>query len=499
MESLLRRSTAADADHHRLVWLERPADLHTPVRLFLALREAGHRLCLLESAEGPDHIGRYSFLGVNPEARLTAGPEQACLERDGHKETLLGSPQQTLEEAAGRHRLPAPPAGLPPFVGGWVGYFPYEWVTALESRVPAAAKDPWQLPMAEFHLYRTVLAFDQATRRLVLMSACDGGAAEHGAAMARLEALSAEVEEIQPRPGSFRLLGEGPRSNTTQEAFEAGVETLRGHIAEGDIFQGVLSQRFEQEFAGDAFALYRALRLTNPSPHMFYFEGADITLVGSSPERLVAVRGDEVENRPIAGTRARGRDLAEDERLGAELLADPKERAEHAMLVDLARNDLGRIARLDTVTVRESMSLEKFAQVQHLVSRVTCRLAAGQGPLDALAACFPAGTVSGAPKIRAMELLASLEPDTRGPYAGAFGYLDGNGNLDMALTIRTFVIRGQTVSVQAGAGIVYDSRPEREYQETLEKADALFRALRLAHASLGGSAAATTTIPGVPS
>lgn len=464
MDNTLRNSTLADAERYRLTWLERPSDLHTPVRLFLALRGRGHQVCLLESAEGPDRIARYSFLALDPVEKFTATDGNA------HKQ---------LQELADRARTPDAPSFLPPFRGGWIGYLPYEWATTLEERVPQAALDPWALPVAEFHLFETVLAFDHAAQRLILMTSCKN-ASNFEESMASLEALVEEIDTSLPSVDGFQLLGDGPSSNMDRATFEAGASKLQEAIAEGEIFQAVLSQRFSQKFEGDPFALYRALRLTNPSPHMFYFEASDITLVGSSPERLVSVNSGRVENRPIAGTRARGRDEAEDDRLGAELLADTKEKAEHAMLVDLARNDLGRVARFGTVEVKENMALEKFARVQHLVSRVECDLSSDQVPMDALAASFPAGTVSGAPKIRAMELIASIEPETRGPYAGAFGYLDSSGNLDMAITIRTFVVRDDTVSVQAGAGIVFDSRPEREYQETLEKADALFMALRLA-------------------
>lgn len=464
MDNTLRNSTPADAERFRLTWLERPSDLHTPVRLFLALRGCGHQVCLLESAEGPDRIARYSFLALDPVEKFTA------TDGDAHHQ---------LQELAHQARTPKAPSFLPPFRGGWIGYLPYEWATSLESRVPQAARDPWQLPVAEFHLFETVLAFDHAAQRLILMTSCKK-AGDFESSMALLEGLLTEIETSQPAVNGFQLLGDGPTSNMDRETFEAGAAKLQEAIAEGEIFQAVLSQRFSQKFEGDPFALYRALRLTNPSPHMFYFEASGITLVGSSPERLVSVKSGRVENRPIAGTRARGSDEAEDDRLGAELLADTKEKAEHAMLVDLARNDLGRVARFGTVEVKENMALEKFARVQHLVSRVECDLASDQSPMDALAASFPAGTVSGAPKIRAMELLAGIEPETRGPYAGAFGYLDSSGNLDMAITIRTFVVREDTVSVQAGAGIVFDSRPEREYEETLEKADALFLALRLA-------------------
>ncbi|MFK5955192.1 MAG: chorismate-binding protein [Planctomycetota bacterium] len=475
MDNTLRTSTSADAESYRLTWLERPSDLHTPVRLFLALRGRGHRVCLLESAEGPDRIARYSFLALDPVDKFIAEE---------------GAAHVQLQELADRARTPDAPSFLPPFRGGWIGYLPYEWASTLEERVPCAVEDPWGLPVAEFHLFETVIAFDHAAQRLILMTACKQ-TSDFESSMRLLEALVDEIGSSQPEVKSFKLLGDGPTSNMDRETFEAGVTTLQAAIAEGEIFQAVLSQRFEQKFSGDPFALYRALRLTNPSPHMFYFEGTGITLVGSSPERLVSVQSGRVENRPIAGTRARGKDEAEDDRLGAELLADQKEKAEHAMLVDLARNDLGRIARFGTVEVKENMALEKFARVQHLVSRVECDLATNQTPMDALAASFPAGTVSGAPKIRAMELIASIETETRGPYAGAFGYLDSSGNLDMAITIRTFVVREDTVSVQAGAGIVFDSRPEREYQETLEKADALFLALRLAGSHALTQASAT--------
>lgn len=464
MQQTLRTSTADDAARFHLAWMECAADLHTPVRVFLSLREAGHRVCLLESAEGADRIARYSFLAIDPVERYFGQGEDV---------------QRELQERAERAKAPANAPGLPPFRGGWIGYLPYEWVTQLESKVKPADADPWELPQAEFHLFETVLAFDHAAQRLILMTAARGAEA-YPRALELLQGLQGELVGQPPVAGEFHLRGDGPQSNFTEAQFLDGVASLQSSIAQGDIFQAVLSQRFEQEFEGDPFALYRALRLTNPSPHMFYFEGEHLTLVGSSPERLVAVQDGRVQNRPIAGTRARGKDATEDERLGAELLADRKEMAEHAMLVDLARNDLGRVARFGTVAVKENMALEKFARVQHLVSRVECDLASGHTPMDALAASFPAGTVSGAPKIRAMELLRDLEPETRGPYAGAFGYLDTGGNLDMALTIRTFVVRDQTVSVQAGAGIVFDSVPQREYRETLEKADALFQALQLA-------------------
>ncbi|MAF67319.1 MAG: anthranilate synthase component I [Planctomycetes bacterium] len=480
MTAHLYLSTPAQADAARLVWLDIPSDLLTPVRAFLALRAAGHHLCLLESAEGPNRIARFSFLGVDPTARVRAGEDSAVLSDAGGDERLEGTPQEVMAELVARHAQPLAPAGLPPFRGGWVGWFAYEWAGLIEPTVRRARNDPWGLPLAEFHLYTTVVAFDHATQRAVLLTACPDGAGGFEQAAAALETLAAELGGEPAGDTSFSLHGGEPRCSMTREQFLEGVESLKESIAAGDAFQAVLAQRFEHDFTGDGFSLYRALRLTNPSPHMFFFQGADLTLVGSSPERLVAVEGRRVQNRPIAGTRARSADPDEDDRLAAELLSDRKERAEHDMLVDLARNDLGRVARAGSVLVKEHAALEKFAQVQHLVSRVECELAVNRTPLDALVASFPAGTVSGAPKVKAMDLVAQLEPDTRGPYAGSFGYLDTSGNFDMAITIRTFAIKGSTVSVQAGAGIVFDSDPEREYTETLEKAQALFEALRLA-------------------
>jgi anthranilate synthase component 1 len=271
-----------------------------------------------------------------------------------------------------------------------------------------------------------------------------------------------------------------PRAVLRREDYEDGVRVLQRAIREGEIFQAILSQRWEQPFTGDPFTLYRALRLTNPAPHMFFFPGEEVTLVGSSPERLVSVRSGRVQYVPMAGTRPRHDDEEEDDRLGRELLGDVKERAEHDMLVDLARNDLGRVARIGSVTVKDHAVLERFARVQHLVSRVECDLAPDRDAIDALAACFPAGTVSGAPKVRAMELIAELEPETRGPYAGAFGHIGGAGTMDMALVIRTLAVRGEMIHTQSGAGIVHDSVPEREFEETGHKASALFEAARLA-------------------
>jgi anthranilate synthase component 1 len=470
----LERSTRTDAHTHSLAWATWPADCATPVRLYLALRAAGHRACLLESVEGPARLARYSFVGVDPTASLRGNRVRDV---EGERE-LAPDSLSALREALRRAPSSRPPLALPPFCGGWVGFFTYEWARALEPRVPRAKSDPWQLPDAHFDLFEHIFAIDHAAQRLYVIVAC-AGESQFARAQERIDALAEHGMRESPDSGELRMLGSFAPC-IEREQYLSGVRDLRAAISQGEIFQAVLSQRFEQRFSGDPFTLYRVLRLTNPSPHMFFYEADDLTLIGSSPERLVSVRDRHAENRPIAGTRPRGVDAHDDERLGAELRGDPKERAEHDMLVDLARNDLGRVARIGTVRVREHAVLERFARVQHLVSRVECSVAEGRDALDTLAACFPAGTVSGAPKVRAMELIAGVEAQTRGPYAGCFGYVDGAGSLDMALIIRSFVVRENRLSVQAGAGIVFDSQPEREYQETLAKAAALFEAAQLA-------------------
>ncbi|HEV8111620.1 MAG TPA: anthranilate synthase component I family protein [Planctomycetota bacterium] len=470
MNAPLYRSTAEETARHGLAWAVWPSDLATPVRLFLALRAAGHHACLLESVEGPARLARYSFVGVDPIARFRGRHGASVVSTADGERKLPGSVHGALRTAAGPVG-PPPPRGLPPFLGGWIGWFAYEWASALEPRVPRAARDPWNVPDATLDLYQDVLALDHAAQKLFVVTR---SRARHE----RIDALAADaLASDVAASGDLRLQGDFA-SRTEPAVFEKAVESLRTAISHGEIFQAVLSQRFEQRFTGDPFTLYRVLRLANPSPHMFFFEADGITLVGSSPERLVSMRDGKAENRPIAGTRPRADDPLEDERLARELRSDPKERAEHDMLVDLARNDLGRVARIGTVHVKEHAVLERFARVQHLVSRVECDLAAGRDALDVLAASFPAGTVSGAPKVRAMELVAALEPETRGPYAGAFGYLDAAGNLDTALVIRTLVARAGVLSVQAGAGIVWDSDPAREREETLHKARALFEAAR---------------------
>ncbi len=486
--TFLTVSSAEQADQHRLVWAELPADLHTPVRVFLALRAAHREPCLLESAEGPERLARYSFLACDPSASLRGDSGAVQLQRKGASTSVLALPvHEALRSVGAEDLLPAPPRALPPFHGGWVGCFSYEWCGTLEPRVRAArerAGVSTEEAEADFRFFPSVVAFDHAAQKITLLRRCPRGAAGHAEALTLLEALAADLA-AEPEPsGKFRLLDAEPTASMDRATYEEGVARLKHEIAQGEVFQAVLARRLTWRHEGDLFSLYRVLRLVNPAPHMFYFESEGRTLIGSSPERLVSVRGRVVQNRPIAGTRPRSDDEGEDQRLAAELLADRKERAEHDMLVDLARNDLGRIARTGTVRVKEHAVLEKFARVQHLVSRVECELAAPYDALDALAASFPAGTVSGAPKVRAMEILAGLEPVARGAYAGAFGYLDGAGNLDTAIVLRTFVAhhgpQDGRIALQAGAGVVFDSVPAREYEETVHKARALAEALQLA-------------------
>lgn len=476
MTQCLERSGAAEAERYRLAWARYPADSITPVGAYLALRAAGRQVCLLESVERSARLTRFSFLGVDPVARFRGGPEGNVL-TSGQDVMKLDEPShEALREVARRYSVPRPPRGLPPFIGGWVGFFTFEWASALEPTVPNAKDDPWRPPEATFGLYREIIAFDHAAQVVFVISGCPGGERDHGAACERIDTIAADLSARRIQSGLFERKDPEPTAQTPREALEERVSTLKGSIAHGEVFQALLSQRLVQRFEGDPFTLYRVLRLTNPSPHMFYFEADGVTLIGSSPERLVKVDGGLVQTVPIAGTRLRHDDPDEDERLAADLLADPKERAEHDMLVDLARNDLGRVARVGSVVVKEYASLEKF-------SRVECQLASGSDALDALAACFPAGTVSGAPKIRAMELLAETEGTTRGPYTGCFGYLDGSGNLDMAITIRTLVVRGDGIHLQVGAGIVCDSSPPAEFAETLHKSRALRESIGLAASS----------------
>jgi anthranilate synthase component 1 len=465
------------------------ADLLTPVSAFLKIAEHSDYAFLLESVEGGEQIARYSFLGKDPFLILRARDGRTVHDRDGERvvsdEPFLEALRATM---AGFTSPPVP--GLPRFTGGAVGYLGYDAVPWFEPvSVPPRAEGEAAADEAGFMVFDTVLAFDHVQHRILLVANARVGAdddlrALYQFACAKIGFLERELERSLSIGSGGSAGPAGVRSNLTREAFEAHVRAAKSAIADGDIYQVVLSQRFDTTLAAEPFTVYRALRHVNPSPYMFFIRMGATSIVGASPEMLVRVEGRRVETHPIAGTRPRGATADDDLRLAEELKASEKERAEHVMLVDLGRNDIGRVAEFGSVRVPQYMALERYSHVMHLVSIVEGRLAGDRDRLDALVACFPAGTVSGAPKVRAMEIIASLEPTRRGIYAGAVGYLDFAGNLDFCIAIRTIVIEGRRALVQAGAGIVADSDPAAEYQETCDKARALLSAIELAERGL---------------
>jgi anthranilate synthase component 1 len=436
----------------------------TPVRAYSLLCPPGMPGFLLESVEGGERLARYSFIGFEPK-RLDLG---------------AGDPLAALRSVAAE--ATAPVKGVPRFHGGAVGYLGYETARHFE-RLPVAQGAPPPMPESAFLRAEDLAVFDHVTRRLKLLTIHRPDREDYAAAVGRIDEMEKRLASDQV--ATFERGTDGARweSNVTPGQFHAMVDAAKEHILAGDAFQIVVSQRFRKPLDASAFDVYRCLRAINPSPYMYFLSlGGDRHVVGTSPEKLVQVEGKRVETRPLAGTRRRGADPAEDERLEKELLTDLKERAEHVMLVDLGRNDVGRVARPGTVKVDRLMEVERYSHVMHISSTVSGELRAGCTSLDALRAAFPAGTVSGAPKIRAMEVIAELEPDQRGVYAGALGYVSFGGNLDMAITLRTVVVAEGIAYVQAGAGVVADSRPEREFEETLEKAGAMFKAIEMAEA-----------------
>ncbi|MDZ7773343.1 MAG: anthranilate synthase component I [Balneolaceae bacterium] len=464
------------------------ADVLTPVSLFLKLREGADYPFLLESVEGGEQIARYSFLGRNPYQVLRYGEEGVTLQRGGRTQSLEESYFEALRRLTTRYSEPEVP-GLPRLTGGAVGYSSYDTVREVED-LGDPPGDGLGLPEAIWAFYDEIYAFDHVKQQVVLIVTVllDGEEESgeeklrdlHAEAQDRLDRMESDVHRAAGRPGDFEIDPDRLRSNVEREDFEAMVERVKEHIYEGDIFQVVLSQRFETEFSGDRFMLYRALRMVNPSPYLFFLEFGDFALVGSSPEVLVRVQEGGAELLPIAGTRPRGDSPEEDRALAEELLADPKENAEHVMLVDLGRNDLSRVCKPGSVRPVRSRVIERYSHVMHIVSDLRGELQSGRTAVDALRCCFPAGTVSGAPKIRAMEIIDELEPSRRGPYAGAVGYFDYSGNMDTCIVIRTMVVTGDRVYIQAGAGIVADSDPATEFEETRNKAGALVEALSVA-------------------
>ena len=447
------------------------ADMETPVSAYAKLRGHGPAF-LLESVEGGENVSRYSFIGCNPRKVISARPGDA-------------DPLQLLETEMARYK-PVPLPGLPPFTGGAVGYLGYEFIHAVERTVPLAAKDDLSMPMMWFMLCDSLVVFDRArqTLRLIVNAHLEGDPeAAYNRAINELQRLQTVLAGNSPLlPIMLADTGkiEVPPGNFGQAGFEQLVTNTKEYIRAGDIFQIVLSQRFSKSFNRPPLDLYRTLRTVNPSPYMFILETGDFALVGASPEVHVRLTGRKTEIRPIAGTRPRGKTPAEDATLEKELLADEKEKAEHLMLVDLARNDIGRVCEFGSVKVPEFMIVERYSHVMHIVSQVEGQLAPERTAFDLMRATFPAGTVSGAPKVRAMQLIAKMEGLQRGSYAGALGYFSYDGNLDSCITLRTALIKDGVVHVQAGAGLVADSEPTAEYHETVNKASALFKAISLA-------------------
>lgn len=469
------------------------ADLETPVSVYLKLAQASRASFLLESVEGGEQIGRYSFLGVNPKGVITVQDDQVTVTRHGQTTTRPLEPGEDPLHVIAREFERVQPVrldGLPRFVGGAVGYLSYDVVRYFE-RLPATASDDLRLPDAAFLLADTLVIFDHARHQLIVLANArntgDPDAAYDDALRRIDEVIEALARPLPFLPDSAASANGGGelQSNQTREQYEANVRAAKEYIAAGDAFQIVLSQRFSRRTSAEPFSIYRALRALNPSPYMFFLRfDDDLSLIGASPEMMVRLEDGTATVRPIAGTRPRGKTDAEDDALAAELLADEKERAEHVMLVDLGRNDLGRVCEYGTVRVPEMMVIERYSHVMHIVSQVEGRLRPGMTAFDLLRATFPAGTLSGAPKVRAMEIIEELEGTRRGPYGGAVGYFSFDGSMDTCITIRTMVMRGDTVTFQAGAGIVADSDPAREYEESVNKARAVAVAVTNAEAGL---------------
>jgi anthranilate synthase component 1 len=464
------------------------ADLLTPVSAFLKIAEDADYAFLLESVEGGEHVGRYSFLGKDPFLILRARNGTTSIARAGAVSRSDAPFIDTLRSLMTDFQAPFVP-DLPRFTGGAVGYFGYGAASWFEPVLGDLGTGSDGADDAGFMVFDTVLAFDHVQHRILIISnaritADDDLESLYQFACAKIGFLERELERNLSVTRKAHSDGLHVTSNLTRDGFEAHVRAAKEHIAAGDIYQVVLSQRFETDVDADPFTVYRALRHVNPSPYMYFIRMAGVSVVGSSPEMLVRVEGARVETHPIAGTRRRGRTDDEDLRLAEELKRNEKERAEHVMLVDLGRNDVGRVCEYGSVRVPQFMALERFSHVMHLTSVVEGRLSGECDRLDALVSCFPAGTVSGAPKVRAMQIIRDLEPSGRGLYAGAVGYLDFAGNLDFCIAIRTVIMSAGKAYVQAGAGIVMDSNPAAEYEETRDKAKALLTALELAERGL---------------
>ena len=479
------------------VYRQLVGDTLTPVSAFCKLQE-GDWSFLFESVVGGERVGRYSFVGAGPFLRFQAWGNRVRIDAakgSGTQEAEHHDPIKLLEEHLARYRAPHL-TGLPRFCGGAVGYAAYDAVRYTE-RLPNAPDDDRQVPDLCFAFYDRMVIFDHINKTIAVVAHAHVPRAHDSqttgtAYQQACRRVDQMVERLQQNVADLQLTDIAPigevhlqwKSNFDKAGFEAAVTKSKEYIQAGDIFQVVLSQRLQTETRARTFDIYRTLRVVNPSPFMFYLKCGNLCLVGSSPEIMVRVEGDKLTLRPLAGTRRRGRTEEEDKRLADELVADPKERAEHIMLADLGRNDVGRVARYGTVELTDVMVVERYSHVMHITSNVSGRLQPGKNAFDALRACLPAGTVSGAPKVRAMEIIDELELHRRGPYGGAVGYVDFSGNMDTCIALRTLVLKGQTAYLQAGAGIVADSEPEKEYEETLNKAMGLLRAIEIAETQL---------------
>ncbi len=471
------------------VYADLLADFETPVSAYAKLAAAGAPSFLLESVEGGEHLSRYSFLSCRPRKIFVCGPETTEIRVPGSAVQTVPSPADPLKliEAEMQGFKPVQLPGLPRFTGGAVGFIAYEYVTRIEPTVPVAGPNKLGTPLLYFMISDSLLIFDRAKQTLRLCVNAHLTGTDAATAYDLAAAELAELYTILARPGALPpapLLEPGaitvPQGNFERADFETAVETGKEFVRSGDIIQFVPSQRFTKPFAKTPIELYRALRTVNPSPYMFILDAGDYAIVGASPEVHVRLTDGLVEIRPIAGTRKRGVTAADDLALEQDLLADQKERAEHLMLVDLARNDIGRVCQYGSVVVPESFVIERYSHVMHIVSQVEGRIAPDKTAYDLLRATFPAGTVSGAPKIRAMQIIADKEPEQRGFYAGALGYFGYDGNMDTCIMLRTSMIKDGLIHIQAGAGVVADSDPASEYQETINKAAALFKAVAIA-------------------
>ncbi|TEB11814.1 anthranilate synthase component I [Pelotomaculum propionicicum] len=457
------------------------ADLDTPTSIYKKIAPKSPAY-LLESVEGGENLARYSFIGFDPFLTFVSRGSGSLVEQEGRQETCAGMPLDNLEQIVSSFKVYLKP-GLPRFFGGAVGYIGYDLVRFIEDIEMQPGEGIPGIPECCFIFAGTVLIFDHVRQALnIVVNSRPGAepASSYDRAVEQIEKVIGALKNniiLEHERKERAEAGGAAEANMTRAEFMAKVRRAKEYIAAGDILQVVLSRRLRVPFTGEPFNVYRRLRALNPSPYLFYLDFGELVVVGSSPEMLVKVEDGAVETCPIAGTRPRGKDLTADENLAGDLLADEKEKAEHLMLVDLGRNDLGRVCETGSVRVKRFMEVEKYSHVMHLVSNVRGRLAQGRSCFDALKSCFPAGTLSGAPKVRAMEIIGELEPDRRGVYGGAIGYLGFSGNLDTAIAIRTVLFHAGNAYVQAGAGIVADSDPAREYEETMSKARVLLKTL----------------------